>query len=290
MTDRTNDQTSRHGQNIEIQTPGMTLAARAWGPRDGQPVLALHGWLDNAATWERVAPSLEGMRVVSIDFPGHGLSDHQRRGSTYHFVDLVPTIFDAADAIGWETFRILAHSMGAAASTLAAGALPERIEKMLLVDGLGPWTTSPAETPEQLAKGIRERRTLLEKQNREFPSRSHVEKTIGELYGLDSEQARPLLDRGVRETEDGLAFTYDLGLRAASLLRFTEEQIKHFFERIECPVLLIRPSDGWPVETEDMKRRVSWIEDIRIEEVEGGHHVHLEHPDEIIGIVQSFLN
>jgi pimeloyl-ACP methyl ester carboxylesterase len=280
---------SDDAQNIELQTPGLSLAAKAWGPRDGEPVLALHGWLDNAATWDRVAPELEGMRIISVDFPGHGLSEHRARGTTYHFVDLIPTIFDVADALGWETFRILAHSMGAAASTLAAGTLPDRIEKMALVDGLGPWTTEPAGTPDQLAKGIDERRTLNEKTNRVFASMDEVAQTIAKIYGITPEQAQPLLDRGTRKVDGGYSFTYDLGLRAASMLRFTEAQIEQFFKRIVAPVMLIRPSDGWPVDPESMDRRLGWIDDIRVEAIEGSHHAHLEHPDEIVRRVQSFL-
>jgi pimeloyl-ACP methyl ester carboxylesterase len=275
--------------DIEITTPGLTLAARAWGPRDGIPVLAFHGWLDNAATWDRVAPHLEDIRLVSVDFPGHGQSEHRPRGATYHFVDLVPTIFDVADALGLDTFSILAHSMGAAASTLAAGTCPERIERLALVDGLGPWTTPPKDTPEQLEKGIRERRVIAEKTKRVFASREDVAQTIAKLYGITQEQTRPLLDRGVEQVEGGFSFTYDLALRATSMLRFTEEQIEAFFKRVECPILLIRPENGWPVDPDDMKRRIGWLDDLRVEEVAGSHHVHLEHPTLVAELVQPFL-
>lgn len=282
--------TDSDAQDIEIRTPGLTLAARAWGPRDGVPVLGFHGWLDNAATWDRVAPQLEGIRLVSVDFPGHGRSEHRQRGTSYHFVDLIPTIFDVADALDWERFSILAHSMGAAASTLAAGTQPERIDRLALVDGLGPWTTQPDETPEQLAKGIRERRVIMEKSNRVFASLDEVAQTIAKLYGITPEQAEPLLSRGVTQVDGGFSFTYDLSLRAASMLRFTEEQIEHFFERVDCPILLIRPSNGWPVDPDDMKRRIGWLDEIRIDEIEGTHHVHLERPDEIVSRVQPFLH
>lgn len=286
MNKSTHDADAR---DIDIQTPGLMLSAREWGPSDARPVLAFHGWLDNAATWDMVAPELADLRIIAVDFPGHGQSGHRPRGSTYHFVDLVPTIFDVADALGLETFDILAHSMGAAASTLAAGTLPDRINAMALVDGLGPWTTQPEQTPEQLAKGIDERKAVLEKTNRVFSSHDEVATTISKLYGITPEQAQPLLERGIRPVDGGFSFTYDLGLRAASMLRFTEAQIERFFRRVTAPVLLIRPSNGWPVDPEGMERRIGWLEDIEISEIEGSHHVHLQSPGEIARRVRSFF-
>ena len=57
----------------------MTLAAKQWGPDDGFPVLAIHGWLDNASSFDVVAQDLSGagFRVVAVDMPGHGESSHR---------------------------------------------------------------------------------------------------------------------------------------------------------------------------------------------------------------------
>ena len=284
------DQPSVSPQDIDLDIPGMTLAGRVWGPADGQPVLATHGWLDNAATFARLAPLLADCRIVAIDFPGHGRSEHRPAGQAYHFVDLVPTIFDAADALGWQTFSMLCHSMGAAAATLAAGTFPERIERMVLIDGLGPWSTAPDKTPEQLAEGLVERKALLDKNSRTFTSREAATKVIAELYGLSRKNAAPLIERGLVGREDGgFSFSYDLMLRGASLMRLTEAQVMAFLERIACPTLLLRPTNGWPADAEQMQRRTGAIEPLRTVEVEGNHHVHLEHPERLASTIQDFL-
>lgn len=54
-------------EELELQTPWLRLAARAWGPSGGLPVLAVHGWLDNAASFDVLAPLLPGMRLVAVD-------------------------------------------------------------------------------------------------------------------------------------------------------------------------------------------------------------------------------
>lgn len=278
-------------QNIEIHIPGFEIAAKAWGPKDGKPVLSAHGWLDNAATFDRLAPMLDGLRIVAFDFPGHGRSDHRPPGGTYHFIDWVPIFFDVADALGWQSFSLMCHSMGAAAASLAAGTYPERIERMVLIDGLGPWASPASEAPGQLRKALDERKVLSEKSSRVFNSPEDAVNTVAEVHGLSPENAKLLVDRGLEQLDDGQwRFTYDLFLRGASNLRLTEEQVLAFFGEIECPSLLIRPKSGWPTDAAHMKRRIDAIATLDVFEVEGGHHVHLEHPERIVDAVGEFLN
>ena len=60
-------------KEISFQAPWGVITAKAWGPEDGKPFLGLHGWLDNANTFDKIAPLLpENIRLVAMDFPGHG--------------------------------------------------------------------------------------------------------------------------------------------------------------------------------------------------------------------------
>ena len=80
-------------------SPGLVLAARIHGPEDGAPLLAMHGWLDNAATFDLLAPLLPGRRIVALDFAGHGLSG-RRSGAPYHFIDYVADAAGVIDLLG----------------------------------------------------------------------------------------------------------------------------------------------------------------------------------------------
>ena len=70
-------------EEIRLSLPHIELAAHLFGPEDGVPVIALHGWLDNANSFARLAPKLTGLRIVALDLAGHGHSAHRPPGASY---------------------------------------------------------------------------------------------------------------------------------------------------------------------------------------------------------------
>lgn len=67
-------------EEVRLSLPHIELAAHLFGPEDGLPVIALHGWLDNANSFARLAPKLQGMRIVALDMAGTGIRRIVRRG------------------------------------------------------------------------------------------------------------------------------------------------------------------------------------------------------------------
>ena len=68
-------------EEVRLNLGHIELAAHLFGPQQGIPVIALHGWLDNANTFARLAPRLHGLRIVALDLAGHGYSDHRPVGA-----------------------------------------------------------------------------------------------------------------------------------------------------------------------------------------------------------------
>ena len=119
---------------------------------NGPKVLALHGWLDNAASFVPLAAHLDGLDIAAPDLPGHGRSAHMPPGTDYTFVGAVHQVLDVADALGWERFALLGHSMGAGIASLVAAAVPERIERFVAIEALG----ALPETVEQTVPRLRD--------------------------------------------------------------------------------------------------------------------------------------
>ncbi len=136
---------------------------------DGPRVLALHGWLDNAASFIPLAQHLHGIDLVAIDQPGHGRSAHLPPGTDYSFVGAINAILDVADALGWEQFALLGHSMGAGIGSLIAAACPERIERLVAIEALGALAEAPEHTVARMREAVAAHRAIAGKQLRVFP-------------------------------------------------------------------------------------------------------------------------
>jgi pimeloyl-ACP methyl ester carboxylesterase len=277
------------GHELDLQLPHLRLSAVQWGPDDGRPVLALHGWLDNAASFARLAPMLEGLQIVALDLTGHGRSEHRPAGANHHFVDWAPEAAAAADALGWERFSLLGHSMGAGISSLVAAAYPERVARAVLLEGAGPMAAPAEEAAEQLRLALSDEKRAAGGASRVFPDLESAVSARARDTDLDHESARLLVERGTDEVDGGVIFTHDMRLKTRSRVRFTEGQVHALLAAIECPVLALRALQGWPFPEEVVRRRLEVIEDLETVEVVGGHHVHLTHPERVAATVNRFL-
>ena len=131
------------GKDITFTIFGRTLAAKRWGSAGGKPTLALHGWLDNANTYDRLAPYLPELDLVALDFAGHGLSAHRGEGVHYLAFSHLQDVLAVAQELGWSQFNLIGHSMGAAIASELAGLFPDKIERAVMIDGFlatGPLT------------------------------------------------------------------------------------------------------------------------------------------------------
>lgn len=276
-----------------VEIPGLEVAIKMWGPAEGTPVVALHGWLDNAGSFDELIPRLEGdLQVAAVDLPGHGRSQWRGASDAYHFADWTGVVLQTADALGWESFSMIGHSMGGAVASMVAPVAPERVERMVFIDALGPMSSPADQAVEQLRRGLREERHLRDRTPRKYESRRKMIEALAEARGeVDDERLEHLAERSARDAGDGTRFFgHDPKLKASSRVRLTEEQVLAFLEGIESPVRLVRPSWGWPVEQTAMERRVAAVDDIEVVEVEGGHHVHLQHPGRVAEAIGTFLS
>jgi pimeloyl-ACP methyl ester carboxylesterase len=277
-------------RELTLELPHLRLAAREWGPADGQPVLALHGWLDNSASFDRLAPLLPELHLVALDLTGHGRSEHRHSSTVHHFIDWAPEVLAVADHLGWQTFSLLGHSMGAGISTLVAGTFPDRLRRLVLLEGAGPLAADASRAPKQLASALEDEGRVSEKPPRLFPDLEAAVAARLRDSDLDTEGAELLVARGSEEVEGGVRFTHDPRLRTRSRTRLTENQVLAFLANISCPVLAVRALQGWPFPEEVVMARLKTIANLETAEIEGGHHVHLTHPERVAPVINEFLS
>lgn len=275
----------------EFFVKGRRIAARCWHDESLPPLLALHGWQDNAATFDRIAPLLSQFHIVAMDSAGHGFSDWRAEGMRYHTLDHVDDVLAVVEQLGWQKFSLMGHSMGAGIGILFAAAMPERISRLVLIDGLGPWGSSADEAPQILHDALLEWRDYTPRAERVFENREVA--VIARRRGftpLSEQAARILCTRSLKEVEGGFSWTTDRRVKHHSSSRLTEEQISAFLMKVNCPVLLIRATEGFSAAADIFAHRWEKIRYGRKIGLPGGHHLHLdESPDQVAEEIGKFL-
>ncbi|MEX1082384.1 MAG: alpha/beta hydrolase [Halofilum sp. (in: g-proteobacteria)] len=277
-------------EELTLDLGNMKLAARAHGPADGTPVLALHGWLDNAASFEPLMPLLEGMRVVAPDLPGHAHSDHRPPGAVYHFVDYIADALATADALGWRRFTLLGHSLGGAIGALLAAAAPERVERLALIESLGPLSEESAQAPQRLAQSLAQGSRQTDRAIRYYASVDEAVATRRSVGALSDAAARRLVERGTVTEAQGVCWRYDRRLWRPSPYRLTEDQVLAILGTIHAPTLVIAADDGYirpdhPV----IQQRLAALADGQLHRLRGNHHLHLEDAESVARCVRPFM-
>jgi pimeloyl-ACP methyl ester carboxylesterase len=271
-----------------ITLPHLGLAAEIWGDEALPPLLALHGWLDNAGSFARLAPRLvTRYRVIALDLPGHGHSDHLVAGASYHYLDYVQVVLAAADALRLDRYSLLGHSLGAGIAALVAAASPERIERLLLIEGLGPLGDDGAHTLQRFRDALAPRGDNA-KPLRIFRDVAQAVAARSKASGLPVELARPIVERGLVEADGGWRWRSDPRLTRPSAVRLAEAQVHALLRGIAAPtaLLLAQPATSY-LPSAPMQARADCVANIRVSHLAGGHHLHLEHPAEVAAWIDA---
>lgn len=276
---------------LRIATPFGELAARQWGDAGARPLLALHGWLDNAASFAQLAPLLAmERRVVALDLPGHGHSEHLPASvHRYNNLDQVDHVLDFADALELERFDLLGHSLGAGIASLAAAAAPARVGKLALIEGLGPLTDDGSQTLARW-RDAHAQRQISRRPPRVFPSIDDAVAARVAAGGLDADEARPIVERNLREADGGFAWRSDPRLRLATPLRIDETQLRRLVAGITAPTLLLLAEPATPyLPPALMDARAACVAGICVDHIPGPHHLHIRQPGECAEHILALL-
>lgn len=198
----------------------------------GPPVVLLHGLTCNSAYWLRVVPLLDGLRVLALDFGGHGLSEHR---DSYGYADYERDLLWLLDEVGLERIAVAGHSLGGYVALLAA-TRTDRIASVLAIDVKSDWTAADAELAER-SRGATQR---VE------PERAAlVDRLARTLPPIAPDELEPLAQRSLEPVEGGWRFRWDRRVLATDPV-----EPFAFLEDVQCPVEVIAgvESDVMPPE------------------------------------------
>ncbi len=280
-----------NGDEISIETSNVVIHGKQWGKKGGVPVLALHGWLDNAGSFDYLAPLLDNIHLIAIELPGHGQSGHYPPGFQYHLIDAVQSVMDVVYHLKWSQFTFLGHSLGGIIGTLLAASFPNLLQKLILIDAIGPLSEEASQAPARLGNAVNAMLVEQEKKIKVYPDLEAAIAVRQKSGNLSHQAAAALTRRGMAKVSDGYVWRFDRKLLAPSKSYFTEAQAQAFLSGIKTPTVLIKPKQGMlaKVKADAFKQRQTLIKKLNIIEVPGGHHTHMEHPADVAAVINQEL-
>lgn len=269
-------------REMEWPLQHITLAGLSWPSGNTStvsqpPIIMLHGWLDNSLTFTRIAPELAKLAPLhAIDMAGHGHSGHRPPGQGYLLMDYVADVAELIEEHFGEKVDIVGHSLGGIVGALYAASFPERVRRLVMIDSLGALSRPVSETVSQLRKSIRKRIAGSGKPAIYPDVVTAAKVREGGLSPLSHEAALTLIPRNLKQQDTGYSWCTDSRLRHPSQLMMTEEQVVASLTAVQAPALFVRAKEGLFVNRKGLEIRADAMSNLKIEDVPGGHHCHLD--------------
>jgi pimeloyl-ACP methyl ester carboxylesterase len=284
----------RQPRHETLTVRGLAHHVTRWGPPSDDPVVLLHGWADTADTFQFLVDALErDWPLVAFDWRGFGRSEWS--GTDYWFPDyfadldrLLDTFCPAGPA------RLVGHSMGGNIALLYAGIQPQRVRRVISLEGFGLPRTKVDHAPDRYRDWLQQLRNPP---------------PFGEFESFD-ELAHLLIRRNPRLTEQRAAFiarswavqtdsgtvriSADPAHKLLNPYRYRRDEAEACWKRIQAPAMLVLAGKSEMLKllgdegTEAGFRAA--IPGVEIETLEtAGHMLHHEQPEAVAAVIEAFL-
>ena len=273
----------------------LKLSFLEWGRNNNPVLILLHGGLESARSWDRLASRMcRDWRIIVPDLRGHGDSDWAL-GGAYGVLDYVSDIAALLHLLKIDRTAIAGHSLGGAVALQLAALYPERVERVCAIEGLRPVPQSRIdEENERIAELRRWCDDLVNLNDRSERVYLDVEAAAAHLQASDPRMppgtAYHAALTNTRSTDGGICWKYDLQLRQFTSIERTAPEPSAFWKLVRCPTLLVYGAESWAVNPEK-DGRGSYFANAEVVTVpDAGHNVQHHQPDIFHELLTGFLS
>lgn len=283
-------------KELRFAANGLDQRVLEWSgveQRAGTAIL-IHGFMDAAGTWDRVAPTLadRGYRVLAPDMRGFGGAGRAPRGGYYHFSDYVADLAEIIATLSpREPVTLVGHSMGGTIVTYYAGAFPENVTRLALLEGLGPPDNPWEVGPTRMRRWIEDLRKSQSAEQAPFSREVARSRLIGSHPRVPPKILESRLQHLVKDAGgDRVMWCFDPLHRTTAPVPFFAKLFIEFAKLVTCPVLFVSGgSNGFHVPDED--ERLAAFANVRRATLEdAGHMMHWSQPEALADVLSSFLS
>lgn len=277
-----------------LQVRELRYHVRRWARPGAPKMVLLHGWMDVSASFQFVVDALQGeWDVYAPDWRGYGLTEWGK-GDCYWFADYIADLDFLLQSISDAPVNLVGHSLGGNVAAMYAGARPERVARLVNLEGFGLRATRPEEAPERYGRWIDELRSPPKL--RPYASFDDLADRLQSGNRRLSKEKADFLARHWGQEKDGrVMLRADPAHKIVNATLYRYEEALACWRRVTAPVLWV---DGKQSETlkrlgldatQHAERRAAF-RDLRFVEIENaGHMLHHDQPEALAGAIEAFL-
>lgn len=278
---------------------GLRLAYHTWGDPSRPAIMLVHGFQDHGQSYARTARVLASRWfLVAPDLRGHGESGWVGEGGDYYYYDYLNDVLSIADAVGLQRFGLVGHSLGGNVAVGVTAIAPERVEALVLLEGMGFQTHDLDDTTHRLRRwhlslhrdgidhdvvGRRERRQVM----------SGLEEAAERLRRYNERLTVPhaleLAATFAEAVPGGVAWRFDPLHKVPTAKPYLFDEVAAMWRALTMPVLSLYGTES-PWIPDDLDRRLASIADVRSGLVEGaGHNIHHDRPELLAHAIELWM-
>ena len=292
---------SRNCEEVKIQISWGKLAGKLWPSQyphlsttKQTGVLMLHGFLDNAASFDLLIPYFpQEMTLLAIDLAGHGFSDHYSDKNSYHHFSMISDVIEVLRYLSWEQTILVGHSLGGLLATNVAGMLPNIICKLIIIDAVYMKKVRYEYFANFMVSNYERNR---KPQIWIYSSKEELlESIMQSIVDISRTSAEILSTRAYREENGGLVLTRDIDIPRPLFLYiiylFSKVMGQLIYNKITMPALftIAEDSSQFMIHKNMEKSNIKLSPTSRLEFVTGGHQGHMDAPAAVGELIRSFL-
>ena len=282
-------------ESLYLDVRGLRYHVRRWGRAGAPKMFLFHGWMDVSASFQFLVDALRGdWDVYAPDWRGYGLSEWTK-SDCYWFPDYVGDLDFLLHKLHPEgPANLVGHSLGGNVVCLYAGIRPERVAKLVNLEGFG----MPATRPEQAPKRYRLWLDELHERPRLMPYddfRSLAQRLQKNNARLTDERADWLARHWGKEEAGRVVLRGDPAHKIVNPLLYRYEEVRAVWQNITAPTLWVEAAESdtptrMKLAPGELAERRGAFRALRFETVaDAGHMLHHDQPEAVARLIENFL-
>jgi len=284
----------RASESLFFEVRALRYHVRHWPSRGAPKVVLLHGWMDVSASFQFMVDELRGeWDVYAPDWRGYGQTDWGK-SDCYWFPDYLADLDYLLDLIG-APVHLVGHSLGGNVACMYAGVQPERVAKLVNLEGFGMTATRPEDAPKRYARWLKE---LHDRPGlRPYANFAELARRLKDANPrLTADRADFLARHWGRESDDGrVVLRGDPAHKIVNPVLYRYEEVRACWQQVRSPVLWVDADESTTLkrigidEAHYAERRAAFTNLTYATVPQAGHMLHHDQPKAVAALIEAFL-